>query len=70
MSDIKLCQNMPIENMWGIFHVGRKCLKICRQICQAYYVVTTLNRAIKNDNRAFHKFQLNTSGGLIVLRNL
>ena len=28
------------------------------------------NRAIKNDKRAFYKFLLNTSGGLIVLRNL
>ena len=28
------------------------------------------NNAIKNNNRAFHKFSLNNSGGLIVLRNI
>ena len=26
------------------------------------------NNAIKNDSRVFHKFPLNNSGGLIVLR--
>ena len=29
-----------------------------------------LNRAIKNDNKAFHKFPLNNRSGIIVLRNI
>ena len=53
-SDIKLCQNMSIENMWDIFYVGRKCLKICRRICQTYYVLTTLptfnSLSVNHDN--------------------
>ena len=41
-SDIKLCQNMLIENMSDKKYIDIKCLKLCRQICHRYYVVTTL----------------------------
>ena len=47
-SDIKLCQNTSIENMWKIFCRQKICLKTCRQLCQTYYVVTTLDLPIAN----------------------
>ena len=34
MSDIKLCQNMSIENISDTKYIDRKCLKIYQQICQ------------------------------------
>ena len=41
-TDIKLCQNRAIENMWHILCRQKICLKIYRQICQTYYAITTL----------------------------
>ena len=43
VSDIKLCRSKWTENYFGhILCRCKICLKICRQICQTYYAVTTL----------------------------